>query len=182
MKTSTVVVILAAILIIAGGAWWFTQTNTPAPTPNTNINVIDTTPTPSTNTSTTTATSSASTSGAGVTAGVGASVGAGAAKTVTVTYSSQTGFSPKTVTVNNGDTVKFVAQSGSMWVGVDEHPSHTAYDGTSRSEHCVGGAPSTTVFDQCSTGASYSFTFNKAGTWDYHNHVGAAQVGTVIVK
>lgn len=182
MKTSTILVVIIAIFIVAGGAWWYMQTNTPTPTTNTDTNVDITTNTPSTTTTSTTtnATSSQSGTSSGVSAGVGAAVGT-TPKTVTVTYSSSGGFSPKSITINKGDTVTFVSQSGQMWVGADEHPSHTGYDGTSRQEHCTGG-PSTTSFDQCSVGSSYSFTFNKTGTFDYHNHVGSAQVGTVIVK
>ncbi|MES2006681.1 MAG: plastocyanin/azurin family copper-binding protein, partial [Patescibacteria group bacterium] len=129
-----------------------------------------------TNTSTSTATTTSSSSGAAV----GASVSVGSAKTVTVTYSASTGFSPKSVTVNKGDTIKFVSENGQMWVAGDEHPSHTEYDGTSRQEHCAT-VPSAS-FDQCSSGTSYSFTFTKAGTFDYHNHVASSQVGVVIVK
>lgn len=98
---------------------------------------------------------------------------------VTVTYS-DSGFSPSIITVKQGTKVTFV-KSGSknMWVAVDEHPSHTEYAGTSRQEHC----PDTTgsAFDQCATGSTYTFTFNKTGAWDYHNHVMAGDTGKVIV-
>jgi plastocyanin len=98
---------------------------------------------------------------------------------VTVTYS-DTGFSPKTLTVKKGTTVTFVDQNaGGMWVGSDEHPSHTGYDGTSKNDHCVDGA--STSFDQCGATTSYSFTFNKVGTWPYHNHTNASDRGVVIV-
>jgi hypothetical protein len=30
-------------------------------------------------------------------------------------------------------------------------------------------------------GESYQFTFNKVGTWQYHNHRNAAHSGVVIV-
>lgn len=100
---------------------------------------------------------------------------------VTVTLT-ESGFSPETVTVNVGDTVRFVNNSSrNMWVGADEHPSHTQYDGTSRKEHCA----TMTSFDQCvgtAQGTSWEFTFDKAGTFDYHNHVEASDTGTVVVK
>lgn len=103
------------------------------------------------------------------------------AATVTVTYQ-DTGFSPGTVTVNAGDTVRFVNQSSrGMWVAADEHPTHTEYDGTALGAHCpLGGS-----FDQCrsaSAGGSFEFTFTKAGTFSYHNHVRAADNGTVTVR
>ena len=99
----------------------------------------------------------------------------------TVTYTDQ-GFSPAQITVALGETVRFVNQSSrEMWVGVDDHPTHTKYDGTSRSEHC----PGTSAFDQCArsgSGTSWEYTFTKSGIFDYHNHAGASDVGTVIVE
>ena len=98
---------------------------------------------------------------------------------VTVTYSG-TGFTPKDITVTLGTKVNFVNQSsGKMWVASAKHPDHTVYSGTSLSQHC----PDTTnsSFDQCSVGTSYTFTFSKAGTWKYHNHVNPSDYGTIIV-
>ncbi|OGC86183.1 hypothetical protein A3D70_00465 [Candidatus Adlerbacteria bacterium RIFCSPHIGHO2_02_FULL_54_18] len=100
-------------------------------------------------------------------------------KTVTVNYS-DAGFSPATITIKRGDTVTFTnSSSGSMWVASAPHPAHTAYAGTALSEHCPAG--SALAFDQCQTGASYSFKFDKAGTWKYHNHSNAGSFGEVIV-
>jgi plastocyanin len=174
MKTSTVVVIIIAILIIAGGAWWYTQNNTAAPSTQTttvgNAGGSDYTP-PADTVSTTTASSTSSTTTA-----------TAAPKTVTVTFNSSTGFSPKTVNVNAGDTVIFKAASGQMWIGSDAHPSHTEYDGTSRTTHCAPGYTGPAPFDQCSAGATFSFTFAKAGTFEYHNHLAAQNTGTVVVQ
>lgn len=106
-----------------------------------------------------------------------------AAPVVTLT---DAGFSPATVTVSAGQTVRFVNDSSrSMWIGADEHPTHTEYDGTSTREHCVDGAAVGGAFDQCQAvprGASWEFTFTKAGTFGFHNHTGASSVGTVIVR
>ncbi len=100
---------------------------------------------------------------------------------VTVRYTAD-GFAPALVTVKKGTKVTFVNESGgNMWVGADEHPTHTSYDGTSKNDHCIDGVPSTTSFDQCVSGASYSFVFSKVGTWAYHNHAGASDKGTVVV-
>lgn len=105
------------------------------------------------------------------------------AATVTL---SDSGFSPATVTVNVGDTVRFVnASNRGMWVGSDDHPTHTNYDGTSTREHCANGAATNGTFDQCvasASGSSYEYTFEKSGTFGYHNHVGAASTGVVVVK
>ena len=103
--------------------------------------------------------------------------------TVTLT---DAGFTPSTVTVNVGDTVRFVNQSPrGMWVGSDEHPTHTDYDGTTTREHCADGVNTTGTFDQCgasSGSSSWDYTFEKAGTFGYHNHVGASNTGTVVVN
>jgi plastocyanin len=97
----------------------------------------------------------------------------------TVTYEDGQ-FRPQAVTVSRGDTVRFVAADGSdMWVGSDEHPTHTEYDGTNLSEHCNGGQRS---FDQCQSGNSFSFTFTKSGEFGYHNHVRASAGGVVVVQ
>lgn len=100
-----------------------------------------------------------------------------------VTYT-DSGFQPSTVTIQQGETVKWESEaSRSMWVGSNRHPAHTNYDGTSTREHCVNGEPETdSVFDQCSTGQSFTFTFEKTGTWNYHNHQFSGHQGTVVVE
>jgi plastocyanin len=102
---------------------------------------------------------------------------------VTITYGPN-GFSPTNVTVAPGTTVTWVNQgSGRMWVASDEHPTHTEFDNTALNQHCANGAPiSGSVFDQCNAGSSFSFTFTKAGTWEYHNHAQASDHGTVTVR
>lgn len=98
----------------------------------------------------------------------------------TVTYTTS-GFSPATVTVDSGTTVTFVNESGrAMWVASGVHPTHSVYDGTSLSQHCPD--PDNSSFDQCAAGNTYSFTFDRAGTWGYHNHQGPQHTGTVIVE
>jgi plastocyanin len=91
-------------------------------------------------------------------------------KTVTVTYDG-TSFSPATVTINKGDTVKFTNNSTTtkMWVASAPHPTHTDYPGFDRKA-------------ALSQGQSYSFTFTKVGSWKYHNHVKPTSYGTVVVK
>lgn len=96
------------------------------------------------------------------------------------------GFSPASVTISRGETVRFVNDSSrGMWVGADAHPTHTQYDGTSTREHCANGANTGTSFDQCASvekGSFWDFTFTKSGTFGYHNHVGASNTGTIIVQ
>ena len=103
------------------------------------------------------------------------------ATTVEVVYTDTDGFTPDKVSINTGDTVKFTNKSTDrMWVGSDEHPTHMEYDGTNLKSHCAAGA--TASFDQCAAETEYSFTFTKAGSFDYHNHARASMRGTVTVK
>lgn len=99
---------------------------------------------------------------------------------VVVTYTAD-GFSPENVTISVGDTVGWVNETdGRMWVASDNHPSHTVYGGTSRSEHCPNEDNS--AFDQCESGDEYSFTFTQAGEWAYHDHANASEGGVVVVE
>lgn len=79
------------------------------------------------------------------------------------------GFVPNTVTVKIGTTVVWTNQSQSgMWVASAVHPTHQLLPG----------------FDQLKSvtnGGTYEYTFVKVGAWKYHNHVQAADTGTVVV-
>lgn len=178
MNTKVIIGIVIAVLVLAGAYLLFMkpdgevnpameQTGNSAPLETTNPNVQTTT------TSTTTTTSGTTNSGT--------SVGVTTGLPVTVTYTN-TGFSPKSISVAVGTTVHFVnASSHSMWVASDVHPSHTAYDGTNLQQHCATG----TSFDECkavNAGATYNFTFSKAGSFSYHNHLQANDTGSVVVK
>ncbi len=93
---------------------------------------------------------------------------------------SDKGFTPSSITIKKGDTVTWINNtSGNMWVASAMHPTHTAYDGTTLQQHCpntAGGA-----FDECATGNTFTFTFDKVGTWKYHNHVDPSKYGSVTV-
>ncbi len=169
MNSKGLLVVAVVIIILAGGGWYLYAHKTPAPAP------ADTSTAAMENTQPAETTSS--TTGVALDVSAGATVGS---KTVTVTYTDQ-GFSPKSVTINKGDTVQFVdKRTQPMWVASDVHPTHEGYSGTTRSAHCPDTAG--TSFDQCSPGMGYSFTFAKVGTWNYHNHIAAGDVGTVVVK
>lgn len=80
------------------------------------------------------------------------------------------GFSPTTLTIDKGQTVRFVNETGrSMWVASDFHPSHNIYPEFDAKR----GIPA---------GSSYEFKFEKTGAWNYHDHLSANQTGTIIVK
>ena len=100
-----------------------------------------------------------------------------------ITYTNS-GYSPNTLTIKVGETVTWKNQSSSgMWTASAMHPSHTKYSNTSLDEHCPDTA--NTSFDECKSaqpGESWSFTFQKKGTWGYHNHVKASDFGKIIVE
>jgi plastocyanin len=96
-----------------------------------------------------------------------------------VTYTA-TGFSPKSVTIKRGQSVTWTNQGGgNMWVASAPHPQHTAYSGTSLDDHCPDA--NNDSLDACGAKNVYTFTFDKAGTWQYHNHAAPSNFGTVIV-
>lgn len=87
----------------------------------------------------------------------------------TVTYT-ETGFSPATLTIKNGDTVTFKNNSArTFWPASNDHPSHTIY-------------PEFDPKQTIAAGSSWSFTFTKTGSWKYHDHRAANLGGVVIVQ
>lgn len=94
------------------------------------------------------------------------------------------GFSPTTLNVKRGETVTFENRSSlNMWPASALHPTHAVYDGTSLQEHCPNNA--NTAFDACEgipPGSSWSFQFNRSGTWKYHDHLSPRYTGTIIVE
>ncbi len=88
--------------------------------------------------------------------------------TVTVTLG-RGAFTPDEVTVEAGQSILFVNESGApAIVASDPHPTHTD----------LGGFESGTL----ESGASYLFVFNERGSWGFHNHLNPSHTGTVIVR
>ncbi len=82
----------------------------------------------------------------------------------------ENGFSPALITVNVGDTVVFENEgTKKMWVASTIHPTHKDLPGFDQLKSVDGGG-------------NYSYTFEKAGTWKYHNHLQPNNLGTIIVK
>jgi len=160
-------IVIVSLVILSGVVYNFgfkTETapiTTTQPTPTTEPSTTETAPTEPTPTATTTTTPSAPP----------------AAKTVTVEMSSS-GFSPSSVEINKGDTVVFLNKGTTdQWPASASHPTHTVYP---ESGGCVGSK-----FDACgriSPGASFTFTFNQAGSWGYHDHLNPGLRGTIVVK
>jgi len=158
-KTTTLVLLL--ILVAAGGIILFgrQKVQMPAATDNTNGGVSITQPGA-------TAPATSGTESAGT---QGSSTAGQQQQTPTVAYNDQ-GFTPAVLTVKAGTAVTFVNQSsGTMWVASNPHPTHTDLPGFD--EHTA-----------VPNGGTYTYTFVKAGTWGYHNHVNPSDGGTVVVQ
>ncbi len=150
-----VVVGLLVLLVGVGAGWYFLQGGKTAPESiKKEEEVLEITTTPTSEPLTTLSTEPSVT-------------GSQAAKT-SVSYGTG-GFVPNTVTVKKGTAVVWTNQSQSgMWVASAMHPTHQLLPG----------------FDELksvSTGGTYEYTFEKVGTWKYHNHVAPADTGTVVV-
>lgn len=152
MRTGPLITIVVIVIVIVAGLMFWGRGRDD----NRNTGF---TPTPSqTETATPTPTTPASTTSASQ-----------SAKTVTVTYTDQ-GFTPSTITINKGDIVKFINNSSrSFWPASNDHPTHLLY-------------PEFDPKQSIAAGSSWSFKFDKVGTWGYHDHRSAVKTGTVVVK
>lgn len=93
----------------------------------------------------------------------------GGSQEKTVVTLTDKGYSPTPITVKVGTTVTFVNESnGTMWTASAMHPTHLELPGFDELEGV-------------SRGGSYNYTFTKVGTWKYHNHMNASQIGAIIV-
>ena len=80
-----------------------------------------------------------------------------------------TGFNPSTLTIKAGTKVTWTNQSGeTATVNSDPHPIHTDYPPLN--------------LDEFSNGGTLSLTFDKAGTYGYHNHLNPSEHGTIVVQ
>lgn len=91
----------------------------------------------------------------------------GEEKTIAITSS---GFSPATLTIKQGDTVKFVNKdSKPHWPASAVHPVHQCYPGF---DALTGVQPD----------ESYSFKFDVAKTCKFHDHLNPGTTGTITVE
>ena len=79
------------------------------------------------------------------------------------------GFSPRVLTIQQGETVRFLNDGPEdYWPASHPHPIHTDYPG----------------FDAQNVvhpGDSWSFEFDRVGRWGYHNHLSPETKGVVVV-
>jgi plastocyanin len=94
-----------------------------------------------------------------------------------ITYT-DSGFSPKEMKIKAGETAVFKNESSkSMWPASAMHPTHAVYPTTGG---CLGS-----TFDACKgllPGESWSFKFDIAGNWKYHDHLTPTFFGAIDVK
>ena len=90
------------------------------------------------------------------------------AKTYTVEMAGD-GFSPTSLSIKKGDTVTFKnVGSNSHWPASAPHPTHTVY-------------PEFDPKSEVAPGQSWSFIFDKVGTWRYHDHLNSGETGVITV-
>lgn len=88
---------------------------------------------------------------------------------VTITYDTN-GYKPKDVTINKGQTIRFVNESGKdFWPASANHPDHLIY-------------PEFDPKKRIPTGQSWEFTFDKTGKWNFHDHLTNNRFGSITVK
>lgn len=90
-------------------------------------------------------------------------------KTIIVTVGADGKFTPDLVKIKKGETVKWKNKTDRfIWPASAIHPTHQIYP---EFDARRGIAPS----------EEYSFTFDKAGIWKYHDHLKPSTFGTVEV-
>ena len=96
----------------------------------------------------------------------------------TVIVYTDSGYSPDSLTIKVGTTVLFKNDSSlSMWPASAMHPTHAVYPTTGG---CLGS-----TFDACKgvlPGESWSFKFDIAGSWKYHDHLHPNLFGAIVVE
>ncbi len=80
------------------------------------------------------------------------------------------GFSPPELTIKKGETVTFITKRGKpFWPASNVHPLHSLY-------------PEFDPKKPIEANQSWSFTFDKAGKWKYHDHTAPYFRGVIIVR
>jgi plastocyanin len=82
----------------------------------------------------------------------------------------ETGFTPEKLTIKEGETVRFETnRKEPFWPASNVHPTHTIF-------------PDFDPREPVAPGDSWSFTFTKAGTYKYHDHIASNFEGEIIVE
>lgn len=79
------------------------------------------------------------------------------------------GFFPEEITIRKGEQIKFTTTRGkSFWPASNLHPTHRAY-------------PEFDPLEPIEPHMSWSFRFDKAGQWEFHDHLAPIYKGKIIV-
>ena len=79
------------------------------------------------------------------------------------------GYLPKNLTIQKGETVKFITtRDGYFWPASNLHPSHGIY-------------PEFDPKEPIAAEESWSFRFDEAGNWRYHDHISPYFTGAIEV-
>jgi plastocyanin len=96
-------------------------------------------------------------------------LGGGTGNKYTVTLTGN-GFTPETLKIKKGDTVTFRSTEGKFfWPASDPHPTHTIY-------------PEFDPLNPIAANKTWSFKFNRVGSWGYHDHLEPYYTGTIVVQ
>lgn len=81
------------------------------------------------------------------------------------------GFTPASVSIKKGEIVTWINEDpgGDHWPASGPHPTHADYPEFDPKEPLIPGQ-------------SWTFKFNKVGTWEYHDHLIPKKIGTVTVS
>ncbi len=83
---------------------------------------------------------------------------------------SEKGFTPKEITIRQGDTVRFKTTRGKpFWPASNLHPSHLLYSEFDPKE-------------PVEPDSSWSFRFDKKGVWGFHDHLFPYYRGKITVQ
>ncbi len=93
-------------------------------------------------------------------------------------------YTPREITIKKGDKVTFRNESSrEMWPASAMHPSHAVYPGSGR-QKCETEEKDK-IFDACqgmASGREWSFVFDQAGEWFYHDHLMPEANGKITVQ
>ena len=101
-----------------------------------------------------------------------------------VIYMTDKGFKPNLLVIKEGDTVTWYNNDTvAHRPASNNHPTHTVYPGSSI-EKC-GTSEESSTFDACKeigSGQTYSFKFDRRGTWKYHDHLSPGHIASIAVQ
>ncbi len=82
----------------------------------------------------------------------------------------ENGFEPQNITIKKGDVIEFSTSGDKhFWPASDIHPTHGIY-------------PEFDPQDAIQPGKTWSYKFEKTGTWRFHDHLAPYHTGRITVE